>query len=260
MEDSQIAELIQKYRKGNAGPEELLKLEQLLERGQLDLDAFHDVTSLEQRIQNLDFGAPSPSLDEAFYRMLADEGKRQQIVARPGGTRILRHAPRIAAAIVLVLTGVAVGHYVSGPSGSDQQTAQLSKEIAELKEMMMLSLLEKDAATERLRAVSLTRDMNEVSTKVTHALIQTLNHDENVNVRLAALEALIPYAGDEKIREELVRSIGRQESPLVQVALAELMAALQEKSSVDALRKIMQDRQTPEAVKKKIKESILIMS
>jgi hypothetical protein len=38
------------------------------------------------------------------------------------------------------------------------------------------------------------------------------------------------------------------------------MAALQEKSSLDALQKILNNDRTPEAVKRKIEESILVMS
>jgi hypothetical protein len=76
---------------------------------------------------------------------------------------------------------------------------------------------------------------------------------------LAALDALRGYAKDGKVREELVRSIGHQDSPLVQVALAELMVALQEKKSVNELEKIMKNDRTPVEVKNKIKESIEVL-
>ena len=122
--------------------------------------------------------------------------------------------------------------------------------------MMMLSLLEKESATDRLKAVSLTQDMDQASKQVTSALLQTLNNDENVSVRLAALDALRPYSKDGQIREALVRSIAQQKSPLVQVALAELMAELQEKGAIDAFKNILEDGETPSDIKKKIRENI----
>ncbi len=128
--------------------------------------------------------------------------------------------------------------------------------ISDMKEMMMLSLLEKESATERLKAVSLTQEMDQASKHVTGALLQTLNNDENVNVRLAALDALRPYSKDGQIREALVRSIAQQKSPLVQVALAELMAELQEKGAIDAFKNILEDGETPSDIKKKIRENI----
>jgi hypothetical protein len=46
----------------------------------------------------------------------------------------------------------------------------------------------------------------------------------------------------------------------VQVALAELMVALQEKSSVKELEKILKSNKTPKEVKKRIEESIKTMT
>ena len=131
--------------------------------------------------------------------------------------------------------------------------------MSDLKEMMMLSLLEKESATDRLKAVSLSEDMGQASQKVTSALMQTLNHDDNVNVRLAALDALRAYSRDSKVREELIRSISKQDSPLVQISLAELMVEMQAKSSVKELEKILHNENTPTDVKKKIRESIQVI-
>jgi DNA polymerase III delta subunit len=101
--------------------------------------------------------------------------------------------------------------------------------------------------------------MDQASQKVTSALIQTLNNDNNVNVRLAALDALRVYSGEGKVREELIRSIAKQDSPLVQIALAELMAQLQAKSSVKELEKILKNENTPADVKKKIEQSLKVL-
>ena len=86
-----------------------------------------------------------------------------------------------------------------------------------------------------------------------------MNRDENANVRLAALEALKPYAKQSAVREELVKSIAKQDSPLVQVALAEFMATIQEKKSVKELQKLLQNENTPIEVRSKINESIKVL-
>ncbi len=80
-----------------------------------------------------------------------------------------------------------------------------------------------------------------------------------MNVRLASLEALQNYSKSPVVRAGLVRSIPQQDSPLVQVALAELMVKLQEKSSVKELKKIMDQKTTPKEVKQRIKESINVL-
>src|SRR5688500_2192010 len=131
--------------------------------------------------------------------------------------------------------------------------------MSEMKEIMMLNMLEKESATDRLKAVRLTSEMSEASMKVTTALLQTLNNDENINVRLAALEALKPYVRNINVRKELILSIAKQDSPLVQVSLAEVMAEFQVKSSVKELEKIMQSDKTPADVKTRIKQSIDVL-
>ena len=167
--------------------------------------------------------------------------------------------PRFAFAALTLLVGLGVGYLLRSPAQKEQQIETLSHEISELKEMMMLSMLEKESATDRLKAVNLTQGMDQASIKVTSALLQTLNNDENVNVRLAALDALKPFTKDSQIREALIRSIANQKSPLVQVAMAELMVALQEKAAVGELQKLLKDSETPSDIKEKIKESILVI-
>ncbi|MFM7488632.1 MAG: HEAT repeat domain-containing protein, partial [Cytophagales bacterium] len=67
------------------------------------------------------------------------------------------------------------------------------------------------------------------------------------------------FAAQPHVREGLIRSIALQDSPLVQVALAELMLALQEKSSVSELKKVLQQNRTPKEVKDKIKKTIDVL-
>ncbi|MFT7151046.1 MAG: hypothetical protein ACI82Q_002921, partial [Nonlabens sp.] len=61
---------------------------------------------------------------------------------------------------------------------------------------------------------------------------------------------------DPIIREGLINSISEQESPLMQLALAELMVELQEKKSVEEFNDIIEDEYTPEEVKTTLRESV----
>ena len=258
MEKIQVDELIEKYNAGLADPVELQQLERLLEDGVVDLTRLRDLQRLNDQLMRLSPPATSLHLDDRFYDMLATEKRKATRTVSFTWPTWASLAPRLALAAALLVAGFLGGYWWQRPA-EKTQVAALTQEITQLKEMMLLTLLEKESATDRLRAVSLTSDMDQASQKVTRALLQTLNSDENVNVRLAALDALKGYAGDNKVREELVRSIARQQSPLVQVALAELMVALQEKKSVSELRKILDNERTPEEVKNKIKESIEVL-
>lgn len=257
MEKQRVEELIAKYNEGLADPAEIKLIEQLIEAGEIELTQLHELANLDEQLRIAGSHAPSISLDDKYYTMLAHEKKRAMNEATFSINWNL-FFPRIAFAAVLVLIGFSVGYLIHSPA-QKTEVSQLTQEVSELKEMMMLSLLEKESATQRLKAVSLTSEMTEVSDKVTDALFTTLNKDENVNVRLAALEALKPYVKDSKVRTRMIASIAVQDSPLVQVALAELMVAIQEKKSVDALKQLLESESTPKEVKTKISESIKIL-
>jgi hypothetical protein len=78
-------------------------------------------------------------------------------------------------------------------------------------------------------------------------------------VRLAALDVLMNYVKDDEVRAELIRSISLQDSPLVQIALADLMVMLQEKKSVSELKKLLQKDNTAKEVKAKIEKSLNVL-
>lgn len=166
--------------------------------------------------------------------------------------------------LLLVGLGWIIGFRMNKvPTASTAYTEQidtLANQIQEMRQMMMLTLIENPSATERLRAVSYTNDITHADEKVLEALFSTLNNDPNVNVRLVTLEAITQFADDPLVRKELVQSLTRQDSPMVQVALADIMVKLQEKRSIKAFRQILRQENLNELVKNKIEQTIKDLS
>ncbi|MBI3218184.1 MAG: HEAT repeat domain-containing protein [Bacteroidetes bacterium] len=258
METHEWQKLMERYNSGRASREEIQQIEEAIESGEQVLSQMTDFTTLSNQLKSWDPGEPSMELNSRFYESLADakRGEKKKFVFHlPTWNELW---PRLAFGVAMLIIGFGIGYMLPSPSSSND-VAQLHQQVSELKEMMMLSMLEKESATDRLKAVSLTNEMDQASKKVTTALLQTLNTDANVNVRLAAIEALKPYVQDSGVREGLIQSIAKQESPLVQMSLAELMAAIQEKKSVTELKKLLQRDRMPNEVKKKISQSIDIL-
>jgi HEAT repeats len=260
METSDIHDLIRKFNDGSAGPSEISRLEKLLEEGSVDLHQFPELMQLDDQLLTANEPEPTGALDEKFHAMLSAEKRKVNrftfSLHLPPLSVLL---PRLAYTVALMICGFLGGYWLNKPAPASEQVQALSKQVDNLQEMVMLSLLEKESASERLRAVSLTSEMDQASKKVTTALLQTLNNDSNVNVRLAALDALRPYVRDNSVRTALVKSISRQESPMVQVALAELMRDIQEKRSVSEFNKILSGGKTPDEVKRSIREKIQVL-
>jgi len=142
----------------------------------------------------------------------------------------------------------------------EKQIDTLANQVQEMRQTMMLALIDNPSATERIRAVNYTSDITHANERVIAALITTLNNDPNVNVRLVTLEALIPLADDPMVRKELIQSLPRQDSPMVQVALADAMVKLQEKGSIKAFRQLLKKDDLNELVKVKIEQTIKDLS
>ena len=261
MNEERIRELVSKYNAMAADEAELREIERLISDGAIDLSDLTLLQAIDDNIDRLQSPMPSRKLDERFYTLLKAEQNVLNAVQEPWYRRFftVEFVPKITIAAVTLIVGLFAGMFMRVSWQHDADLQQSRKEVREMKELLMLDLLAKESTTERLKAVSLTESMDDASKKVTDALIQTLNRDENVNVRLAALDALRSYIHQPEVRQALIRSISLQDSPLVQVALAELMAALQEKSSVNELERIVRDKNTPDEVKSKIRESIEVL-
>ncbi len=217
---------------------------------------------------------PGPNLRPEFYAMLADFKGTLTPESRysPKGlwrwlrARQLRQpALRLAYSLALLTVGIVGGYWLNNrprtAPADQQQLAALATEVSEMRQMMLLTLIDNPSATERLRAVSYTKELDgAANAQVVEALLSTLNHDDNVNVRLATLEALAPLARDPTVRLGLVRSLAQQESPLVQSALADAMVQLQERTSVPRLRALLKQTNLDSTVKSKIEASIQTLS
>lgn len=225
----------------------------------------------EQRIWNMmnEMSAPQPSTDMPvrFQAMLEEykESQRPRTNSVSGFIGKLRQlwtlqpGMQLAYTVILIVVGLGFGYLLNRGNSNyanKQELAELKNGVRDMKEMMMLALLENPSASERIRGVSFTTQIKSANKEVIDALLYTLNNDENVNVRLVTLEALAQYSGDAIVREGLVQSIGKQDSPLLQSAMADMMLKLQEKRSVESFKKLLQQKDLDNSIRGKIEQTI----
>lgn len=199
---------------------------------------------------------PTEAMDARFEGMMSAYTEKQRL-ARPNVLDwiVERMTRSWQVGLASLVMGLFIGWWML-PSQNQQNDIQLlSDEIQSMKQMMMLTLIEQPKAQERIRAVNLAAELPEADERVVNALITTLNNDENVNVRLASLESLVRYIDQPNVRQALVDALNMQESPLLLVAIADVLVAIQEKSSVETMEQL-QETTKDELVKEKLNESI----
>jgi hypothetical protein len=81
-------------------------------------------------------------------------------------------------------------------------------------------------------------------------------HDSNVNVRLAAVDALDRYAADPNVRRALAATLAAQDSPLVQVAVIDLAVKSKDRDCASALRRLASLPEADEAVRQRAQWAI----
>lgn len=172
----------------------------------LDRRLWGDLSDLEQE--------PSAQLRPRFYRELntAQAAKRSsQLLLRQG----------ILAAACLVL-GVWLGGLFAGDRAMQGQLDELRDEVAELNAAVVQSMLAPSSASDRLSAVDTLRRL-ERNPRVAVALLDLATHDPNTTVRTAAIAALADYIDLPTIGASVERLARESKSPLVQLAVVQLL-------------------------------------
>lgn len=258
MERKQFEELITDYITGNCSEKQRQEFELFLknnplaneevEQMKLFLDGFEDEFEVNS------------AMDMKFYSMLNTEEQKEnkvsfiQKITTFFQTRLTK---QLAYTFAILIIGFLAGNSFNFKEDSTIQTINVAQsETENVRSQLVLTLLDQPSVNKRLQAVNEFNKLNSVTKTITNALFSTLNSDTNVNVRLSAIEALANYAEDSEVREGLIASIVHQKSPMVQIALADLMVKLQEKKAVKSFKKLINEKDVNESAKLKMEESI----
>ena len=173
---------------------------------------------------------------DVFARARRQGRERLVYRAGPWGLRVGGAAlgMAIAAGLAVALgAGVLIGTNSASRRDADD-LAEMRDEIRSLRSTVALALLAEPSASERLNGVAYGRELQNEDSRVTDALFTTLLEDPNVNVRLAALDALREGSGGAKTRARLLESIPSQDSPLVQISAIDFLLEAVAPSSAPA--------------------------
>ncbi len=225
--------------------------------------------------------SPSPALRARFYSMLAEEQRKERGHV-PVRERLAHAAQALAAlwprrpawqmgiAAALLMIGILAGR-ASAPrpgGGSGEpvepteptEIAALRGEVRSLSHLVAISMLQQDSAASRLQGVAYGRRAAGSDERVLAALLEAATRDPNVNVRLAAIDALAPELGRAAVRAELLASFAAQPSPLVQVAVVDAVAGADGSASRQALRPLLDLPRLDPAVRKHLDKVVATTS
>ena len=228
-----------------------------------------DLQVLLTAMQNTVVETPPAALRESFDTMLQSELNMlttANIIEefKPANKRTGRIMPishpawKVAAALILVAAGVVIGRNLPSqpPPAAFAQMDSLRNEVKSMRQEIMLNMIDDESASQRIKAVSYSEDMSNPDQQVIDVLINTLNHDKNVNVRLAALYSLQRFADKRAVRDSLVSSLPTQTESIIQVVLINLLAEKREGRAIAPIRNIITNKKTLKEVKDAARRSL----
>ena len=210
--------------------------------------------------------APRPALRARFYESLDAyrRGVEESSTASSSPVNAFvnwwtRPLFQFAAAAAMVAVGVFAGRSfeLRELHKDTNQIGVLRGEVDHMRQLVALSLLQQQSATDRLQGVSWAYRVEKSDTEVVSALLKTVREDQSVNVRLAAVDALRTFAKTSPlVRKALIQAMAKQDSPMVEIALIDLLVELREASALSPVETLSQDPQQSTEVRQRAQSAV----
>lgn len=221
---------------------------------------------------------PSPRLREQFYAMLETHQRDADSVSPFALARsrldrffaaLLPSTPALqfAGALALLAVGVFAGARflqkpVPAPIVDDSakvEIAELKSQIKDMGSLVAASLLQQKSTSERLQTVLATMDLKSPDRRVLTDLVGALALDPSVNVRLSALEALAPHVDQPVVRQGILANLSRETSPLIQVAMIELLTSAHETGATSLFERLSRDESADKNVRESARRGLAVL-
>ena len=203
-----------------------------------DDDAENELWKL---LGNIEAEEPSAHLRQGFYRKL-ERASRPTPMARLRD--LLGFSGNIGwiTATACLLVGLGSGQLLGNTGqGDGDRLAALEQNVALLNRDLILDRLDNDTASKRLRGVLDASQVAGDDAEITRALLLRATEDRVQSVRTAAITALGPQLSTPSVSKEFMELLQQTESPLVQLALVDIVLRNGDEQQVLRLLELAED-------------------
>ena len=245
MTEDKRSELLIDYLDGNLNTEQVAMVEQQLAADATWRTEYEELKAGMTLLEADQLLVPDTFIKQEFETRLAEHDQQEmpQIGQRSW------QPWQIAASVALLAACIFGGAYYVRDQQRNEEIARLRAEMDTTKQLILGALDDQTSASKRLQGVNVALDSRDMDSDIIKALIHTMNHDANTNVRLAAVEALSQFSDRQTVRKALIDALNTQADVAVQVALINLMVQMEEKSAIKELQQMIDDQETNETVK-----------
>ena len=257
-EDYMVEQLIA-YRAGTLSDSEQTRVMEKLTQSEVWKTTLEELDYMDQVIDQAPLVVPSKSSKERFEQLLAKEEETRKLNSLHITWNARRSWLNVAAVIALLVFGLGIGHQVGLSNRQQEEIAQLREEVREQKKLLALSLLKQNSASDRIKGVNISLKETTVDDQILLALINRMNIDQNLNVKIKAIEGLSQFGDNDLVIPALIKALKQQKSPEVQIAIMEVLLDLKVKAAYGPFQEILRDEEAIDAVKNKAASGLEIL-
>ena len=197
---------------------------------------------------------PPEGMKEEFLELLDREmpQKQKRVIMVPDWLKI-------AAIFILAMVTFSSGYFIGSGKGS-QREQQMEVTLNQARQQVLIASLLDLSGPQKINAVYSISQSGQSGDALIDALVATMNSDKNVNVRLAAINALTGMIDkNPRIKHELIRSLALQDNSLLQISLIQVLTEAGVKEARSEIESIARKENTDERVKTIAKDMIKII-
>lgn len=244
LSESQMQEVTEHLKKCSACSTELTELKTLL-------NAFEEEEAIT---------VPSEKLRTTFLQQLEEEKLAAEGIVTLNSKPVESNFQwatvfKVAASVALLIGAFQLGKYQQQETSS-VTIAALENEGLEAKQTAMLSLMENQSASKRIKGVGYIDGFANPDEAIVQALADRMQNDENANVRMTAVEALDKFTNSDSVKEAFIAALKTEKDSGIQIAIIAILVRIQEKKAVAPMKRLLEREDTQPFVKEQI-ESLL---
>ena len=259
MDTNDIKELLPDYLDGTLSDKERKMVEDHLESSSELREELEGLRVLLQVMGEDKIAVPTTRLRTNFEQALElEKSSMGKVVSMETGKSKSNWASnllKVAASIALLVASFQMGG-VFQQQKSDADLLALQNESLQMKQTVMLSLMENQSASKRIQGVSYIEEFENPDEAIIDALADRLLHDEHDNVRLTAFDALSRFTSSEQVKTVLIEALEREKNPSIQIGIIQALVQMQEKKAVAPMKKLLEQEDTQPFIKDQIKAGL----
>ena len=154
-------------------------------------------------------------------------------------TSTMKFSKIILVALGLVLLSL-IGFFIWQNQQQNKLLQAAQQQIYAMRSTMD-ALLQDRSSFKRIKGVNISHTIEQADPDILTALTNTMLHDEDAKVRLAAVNALERFAEEPLVKNALITALEESKEPFFRIKIIKILASIKDKSSLPLLNQIIED-------------------